>query len=137
MVDASGVGTGAGAGVGAQPGAPVVGVSCSGGGIRAAAYAMGCMQVLEEHGVLRGPQRARYISAVSGGSYAVGAMALMQASIESAPPGDAALTRAAPYAQGSPELRRLRDHLGYLTHGPGGVKSDLWRALMGVVMNVA
>ena len=116
---------------------PAVGVSCSGGGIRAASYALGCMQVLEENGVLRGPRRARYISAVSGGSYAVGAMALIQQSIESAPAADVALTRAAPYAQGSPELRRLRDHLGYLTHGPDGLKSDVWRALMGVAMNVA
>jgi hypothetical protein len=117
--------------------APAIGVSCSGGGIRAASYALGCMQVLEENGVLRGPRRARYISAVSGGSYAVGAMALIQRSIEAAPQADVALTRDAPYAQGSPELGRLRDHLGYLTHGPDGLKSDVWRALMGVVMNVA
>jgi hypothetical protein len=129
---------GAPSGPGPSPGAgPAVGVSCSGGGIRAASYALGCMQVLEENGVLRGPQRARYVSAVSGGSYAVGAMALIQKSIESAAPADAVLTQGAPYAQGSPELRRLRDHLGYLTHGPDGLKSDVWRALMGVAMNVA
>src|SRR4051812_10972361 len=40
-----------------------VGICCSGGGIRAAAYAIGCLQVLEDEGVLRGDQRARYISA--------------------------------------------------------------------------
>src|SRR5450631_4371252 len=105
MVEAAGVGARSGPSADAGP---VVGVSCSGGGIRAASYALGCMQVLEENGVLRGPHRARYISAVSGGSYAVGAMALIQQSIESVSPADAALTRSAPYAQGSPELRRLR-----------------------------
>jgi len=114
-----------------------IGICCSGGGIRAAAYGLGCLQVLDERGVLRGPGRARYISAVSGGSYAVGAMALIQRSIETASPEQPLHGGVGPYAQGSPELRRLRNRLGYLTHGPGGVQSELWRALMGVVMNVA
>src|SRR4051812_39491344 len=96
---------------------PRVGISCSGGGIRAAAYALGCLQVLGEQDVLTGPTRARYITAVSGGSYAVSSVALVELSREESPPGEKAML---PYAPGSPELRRLRNELGYLTHGRGG-----------------
>jgi len=138
----------------------VIGISCSGGGIRAAAYAIGCLQALDEHDVLHGPARAKYLSAVSGGSYAVGAMAMVQLSRESLRPSPSSNgngngngngkhapgthTRAidknlatGAFAPGSPELRKLRNELGYLTHGPGGLRSELWRAVMGVVMNVA
>jgi hypothetical protein len=112
---------------------PKVGISCSGGGIRAGAYALGCLQVLGEEGVLNGPNRARYITAVSGGSYAVSSVALVELSREEGTPAEKTML---PYAPGSPELKRLRNELGYLTHGPGGLRSDVWRALMGVVMNV-
>lgn len=123
-----------------------IGISCSGGGIRAAAYAIGCLQALDAHDALRGPARAKYLSAVSGGSYAVGAMALVELSREelaaSTSIDDASCMKtknkiAGPFAPCSPELRRLRNELGYLTHGPGGLRSELWRALMGIVMNVA
>jgi hypothetical protein len=112
---------------------PNVGISCSGGGIRAAAYALGCLQVLGEKNVLTGDDRARFITAVSGGSYAVSSVALVELSREQGGGGKEAML---PYAPGSPELKRLRNELGYLTHGPGGLRSDLWRALMGVVMNL-
>jgi hypothetical protein len=132
-----------------------VGICCSGGGIRAAAYAIGCLQVFEAEGVLRGEHRARYISAVSGGSYAVGAAAIIQFGLESAEVcgGDhdddidlrPETTRAVPddlrvevgpYAPSSPELRHLRDHLRYLTHARGGLRAELWRLFMGILMNV-
>ncbi len=112
-----------------------VGICCSGGGIRAAAYTIGCLQVLDTEGVLRGPQGARFISAVSGGSYAVGAAAIIQHGLES---GDGSLLQAdsGPYSPSSPELQHLRDRLHYLTHAPGGLPSELWRVFMGVVMNL-
>jgi hypothetical protein len=137
----------------APAGEGVIGISCSGGGIRAAAYAIGCLQALEAHEVLHGAARARYLSAVSGGSYAVGAMALVELSRQdlcsasassNGNPSAGTPARAreknlstAAFAPCSPELRKLRNELGYLTHGPGGLRSELWRAVMGVVMNVA
>lgn len=55
------------------PPAPVgvpegLGVCCSGGGIRAAAFALGALDALANSGVLL--RKARYLSAVSGGNYA-------------------------------------------------------------------
>ena len=116
---------------------PKVGICCSGGGIRAASYALGCLRALDEHDVLRGPDHADHISAVSGGSYAVGAMALVQHSIEHAPRRETNHAVPAPFSDDSPELGRLRNHLSYLTHGPGGVVGEVWRMFLGVLMNVA
>lgn len=42
-----------------------VGICCSGGGVRSAAYNLGALQVLREEDVLK---EAQYLSAVSGGS---------------------------------------------------------------------
>jgi hypothetical protein len=114
---------------------PVVGVSCSGGGIRAASFALGCLQVLDDHGLLRGPFRARYLSAVSGGSYLVGGLTSIQLSREALGADDPAATLP-PFAPGSPEVRRLRNRLGYLTHGPGGLGPELWRVVVGIALNV-
>lgn len=114
---------------------PVVGISCSGGGIRAASFALGCLQVLDDHGLLRGTDRARYLSAVSGGSYLVGGMTSIQKSREALGVDDPAAALG-PFAAGSPEVRRLRNRLGYLTHGPGGLGPELWRLVIGIVVNV-
>ena len=43
-----------------------LGICCSGGGIRSAAFSLGALQHLQEEGELR---RASYLAAVSGGSY--------------------------------------------------------------------
>ena len=50
-----------------------IGICCSGGGIRSAAYNLGALQALDEAGVLR---RADYLSAVSGGSFIASAYAV-------------------------------------------------------------
>lgn len=116
------------------PDRPVVGISCSGGGIRAASFALGALQVLQEKGQLRGASKAKYLSAVSGGSYIVGALASVQKSIEE---GSTSVRDPLPaFASGSPEEQRLRNRLGYLTHGPGGVPLTLWRLFLGIVVNL-
>ena len=51
-----------------------IGICVSGGGIRSASFGLGALQVLQRHGIV---QRAAFLSAVSGGSYIVGAMALV------------------------------------------------------------
>src|SRR5690348_16341964 len=48
------------------PDPDAVGICCSGGGIRSAAFNLGALQALDKHQELRG---ARYLAAVSGGSY--------------------------------------------------------------------
>ena len=134
-------GTAAGSGGASESEGPVVGICCSGGGIRAASYALGCLQVLDEKGVLRGRPgdgklRAKYLSAVSGGSYAAGAVALMQESIENRQKHqERCLEQIGPFAQDSPEFRYLRNHLSYLTRGSPGLIAELWQAAMGLAMN--
>ena len=46
---------------------PMLGIACSGGGIRSACFSLGALSHLWVSGVL---QRADYISGVSGGNYA-------------------------------------------------------------------
>lgn len=121
---------------------PTVGICCSGGGIRAASYALGCLQELDAQGLLRGEHRAEYISAVSGGSYMVGGFAAVQRSIQGDAAGSPGRARShpegpAPYSVASPEYRRLRNRLGYLTHGPGGLGPELWRVVLGIAINIA
>lgn len=115
---------------------PTVGICCSGGGIRAASFALGCLQILDEKGVLRGPGRADYISAVSGGSYAVGAMAVLEHHRQADDQRSELLPDIGPYAPESPEFRRLRNRLTYLTHPSEGLPAEIWRAVMGVAMNL-
>jgi hypothetical protein len=64
----------------------VVGICLSGGGIRSAAFALGAIQALQTHlGLLNGPERARYLSAVSGGSYTAAAYSLATGGVLDAP----------------------------------------------------
>jgi hypothetical protein len=107
-----------------------VGVCCSGGGIRSAAYNLGALQVLQEKGVLR---KARYLAAVSGGSYMAASYALVTARSD-----PSLLTSGVPaYAPGSPEEHFLRNRSSYLA--PPGVAGKAWlalRALLGVAVNL-
>ena len=57
-----------------------LGVTLSGGGLRAAAFGLGCLQELDaQHEVLRGEYAARFLAAVSGGSYTAAAVSLVLA----------------------------------------------------------
>ena len=51
-----------------------LGVCCSGGGIRSAAFSLGALQQLREQGEL---ERAAYLAAVSGGSYIAAAISMV------------------------------------------------------------
>src|ERR1700736_2329880 len=59
-----------------------VGICCSGGGVRSAAYNLGALQVLREEGVLA---EATFVAAVSGGSYIASAYATVA---HCSPPGE-------------------------------------------------
>jgi len=103
----------------AKPGR--IGICCSGGGIRSAAYSLGALQRLQQAEVL---QQAKYLSAVSGGSYIAAAMTLARRSA------------AEPFAPGSAEERYLRNRTTYLVpHGGEGVFLA-YRVLLGIALNL-
>ncbi|HZO65445.1 MAG TPA: hypothetical protein VFB74_10615 [Kribbellaceae bacterium] len=104
--------------LGEPTGIDSIGIALSGGGVRAACLGLGALQVAEESGVLN---RARYVSAVSGGSYTAVAFLSARAQIPvDAPPTDGV----APWCRGSPEEAHLRRNLRYLGEDP----SDLFLA---------
>ncbi|HEV7886390.1 MAG TPA: hypothetical protein VGO92_02450, partial [Acidimicrobiales bacterium] len=79
-------------------GKQVLGICCSGGGIRSASYNLGALQVLRQSGHLAA---AKYLAAVSGGTYISAAHAAIaslsdEQVFEDGPP---------PWAPGSPEER--------------------------------
>lgn len=102
-----------------EPGS--VGICCSGGGIRSAAYSLGALQRLQQDEVL---QKAKYLSAVSGGSYIAAAMTLARRSADD------------PFAPGSPEEQYLRNRTTYLVpHGGEGAFLG-YRVVVGIVINL-
>jgi hypothetical protein len=93
---------------GASTGLDEIGIAISGGGVRAACLGLGALQVAEESGVLG---RARYLSAVSGGSYTATAFIAARAQAAHATPPDGTVR---PWSRGSSEEVHLRRNLRYL-----------------------
>jgi Patatin-like phospholipase len=104
-----------------------IGICCSGGGIRSAAYNLGALQVLQEEGVLK---CAKYVAAVSGGSYIAASFATVAARSGKEPLWPPV------YAPGSPEEQHLRNHSTYLAPGLGGQIRLLLRILLGLAVNL-
>jgi hypothetical protein len=138
-----------------------VGICCSGGGIRSAAFNLGALQNLQERNIL---QRSKYLSAVSGGSYIAAAFCMvaktwptkedldnpefrakitdpddLKTGVKDSDDSDPELVtdEAPPFQQGSPEEQFLRNHLGYLA--PDGLARVYLalRMLAGMLVNVA
>ena len=105
--------TAASAGDGKTP--RVRAICCSGGRIRAAAFALGGMQALgrREPGGRSWYEDVDLVTAVSGGSYMAGSFAIVDHELR---PEQRA--EALPYAPGSPEDNRLRAHTRYLVEDP-------------------
>ncbi len=119
----------------ARPG--TMGICLSGGGIRAAAFGLGALQSMQEHGILTGPHKADYLAAVSGGSYIATAVNLVaRGGLPGEPGGENAVAAADPFARGTPEEQYLRDHTTYLVHGPGGRLVYAGRVVGGILLNV-
>lgn len=138
-----------------------VGICCSGGGIRSAAFNLGALQELQHREVL---QNSKYLSAVSGGSYIAAAFCMIaktwpthedledpevlkeleedpedvETGDEESDDSDPALVtdKAPPFHPGSPEEQYLRNHLGYLA--PDGLARVYLalRMLAGMLVNV-
>jgi hypothetical protein len=91
-------------------GANGVGVCLSGGGLRAASFALGAIQALQqERGLLFGPKSARHLAVVSGGSY-IAATHMLNATKLS---GAKEYTEP-PLADGTPEANHVIAHGNYL-----------------------
>jgi hypothetical protein len=114
-----------------------VGICCSGGGIRSAAFNLGALQAIQERGVLR---TARYLAAVSGGAYIASAFSMVAKTGTGADHHDSdpeEVTDARPpFFRGSPEEQYLRNRCSYLA--PDGLSKLflVFRVLLGLVFNV-
>lgn len=111
-----------------------MGITVSGGGIRSAAFAFGALEALREHGLMR---RARYVTSVSGGSYATSAFtALNQSAVPPGPAGTAG-EDGEPFATGSAELQGVRRNLRYLISDGRVIASAVARIVLGLALNLA
>ncbi len=110
-----------------------LGICLSGGGVRAGTFGLGVMQVLDRERLV---DRARWLTAVSGGSYMAGAWAIARR--EGADPG-AGSPR--PWsdegAKESPEVSHLRRHLNYLFARDGKLAGAIATLVVGLAINVA
>jgi hypothetical protein len=98
----------------AAPGAPLVGLALSGGGIRSAAFNMGVLQTLSRSGLMN---RVDYLSTVSGGGYIGSCLTWLRAHV---PAQAAQKLGAIPLADGTGTvLDWLRAHGRYLISGTG------------------
>lgn len=87
-----------------------LGVCCSGGGIRSAAFSLGALQTLQEKGELG---KASYLAAVSGGSYLAAAISMVAKTGKGNSDRDLIDSMPA-FAQGSPEEQYLRNRCSYM-----------------------
>ncbi len=137
-----------------SPAAGRVGICCSGGGIRSAAFNLGALQSLQRANKLEG---ASYLAAVSGGSYIAAAFAMVcKAWVPGTlgPPADQEepdsrdysnardnsdprlLREQPPFAPGSPEEQYLRNRCDYLA--PDGMSKLylVYRVVLGMLFNI-
>jgi hypothetical protein len=105
-----------------------LGVCCSGGGIRAAAFSLGALDQLESAGVM---SRARWLTAVSGGAYAATAWRLVRAADPQRPAAEDIINWLEEPPPGSPHGRHR-----FLRNGPGGLGRPVFAALLYVGFNV-
>lgn len=110
-----------------------LGICCSGGGIRSAAFSLGALQVLGERKQLR---QAAYLAAVSGGSYIAAAISTVARTEEGDSDPDL-IKEMPPFAPGSPEEQYLRNHCSYMAP-TGADKLYLGvRIVLGLLINLA
>jgi hypothetical protein len=109
-----------------------LGVCCSGGGIRSAAFSLGALQSLQEKGELR---RASYLAAVSGGSYIAAAISMVAKTGRGN--SDRDLIEAVPaFAKGSPEEQYLRNRCSYLAPTALDKLYLAMRVVLGLIVNL-
>ncbi len=110
-----------------------LGVCCSGGGIRSAAFSLGALQTLQEKGELG---KASYLAAVSGGSYIAAAISMVAKTGEGN--SDRGLIKDMPaFAQGSPEEQYLRNRCSYMAPTMTDKVYLGMRVVLGLLLNLA
>jgi Patatin-like phospholipase len=111
-----------------------LGVCCSGGGIRSAAFNLGALQSLQARGAL---QKADYLAAVSGGSYIAAAHAMV-AKTGGNDDSDATVVDDdhPPFHSGSPEEQYVRNRSSYLAPDGLGKLFLGYRVLLGLLFNL-
>jgi Patatin-like phospholipase len=132
---------GEGQGAGSAPESPAdpeyperIGIACSGGGIRSAAFNLGALQALDQQGVLA---RASHLSAVSGGSFIASAFAIASRHSDRAALGSQdGRAPVRPLAPGSPEEAWVRNRCSYLADGFGDTVRIVAMAVVGFLCNV-
>jgi hypothetical protein len=109
-----------------------LGVCCSGGGIRSAAFSLGALQALQEKGELG---KASYLAAVSGGSYLAAAISMVAKTGKGN--SDPGLIDGMPaFAQGSPEEQYLRNRCSYLAPTSTDKVYLGMRIVLGLLLNL-
>ncbi|HMC50366.1 MAG TPA: hypothetical protein VKH20_06945 [Solirubrobacterales bacterium] len=109
-----------------------LGVCCSGGGIRSAAFSLGALQTLQEKRELG---KASYLAAVSGGSYLAAAISMVARTGEGN--SDKGLIDSMPaFAQGSPEEQYLRNRCSYMAPTMTDKMYLGMRILLGLLLNL-
>jgi Patatin-like phospholipase len=127
-----------------DPKAGKIGICCSGGGIRSAAFNLGALQYLQEKQEL---EKASYLAAVSGGSYIAAAFAMVakcwhgedrpgRLEEEHDDSDPAAFAHSKPFAKGSPEEQYLRNHSSYLAPNIPALTYLVLRVLLGLAYNL-
>ena len=130
-----------------EPTPTSVGICCSGGGIRSAAFNLGALQALDANEALR---PATYLAAVSGGSYIAASMTMVATTWpanEDARPSEKhekgfddsnprLLEKEGPFARGSAEEQYLRNRCSYLAPDGSSKLFLVFRVLLGLVFNL-
>jgi hypothetical protein len=123
-----------------------MGICCSGGGIRSASFNLGALQALRHEREL---DKAKYIAAVSGGSYIAGSVCMMAKTWPADQPrprrgerghddSDPSIvnSEALPFHPGSPEEQYLRNRSTYMAPTPLDKLFLVWRVLLGLLVNL-
>ncbi len=124
---------------------PKVGICCSGGGIRSAAFNLGALQVLQDKGRLHD---ADYLAAVSGGAYIAAGLSMVAKTPDRDNEDDDAEKEnddsdlalfsegRMPFYHGSPEEQYLRNRSSYLAPGGVGLTRFVFRVGLGLLANL-
>lgn len=115
-----------------------IGICCSGGGIRSAAFNLGALQALQSEGVLK---KSSYLSAVSGGSYIAAAFSMVaktnKNSDETRDSDPDLIKELAPFSYDSPEEQYLRNRTTYLAPSAMDMVGVTGRIVFGLLFNLA
>jgi hypothetical protein len=113
-----------------------LGICCSGGGIRSASFNLGALQAMQDAQRL---QKAKYLAAVSGGSYIAAAFSMVACTkhpdVDDSDPRLVTELRP-PFYEGSPEEQYLRNRLSYLVPSGVGKLVIVWRVACGLFINL-